>query len=208
MIKHVVFDFDGTIADTSPLIPSIIHELLEQFEKPKLSDDEIVKLMELPWKNAAKAYGIKMREVPKFALAAQKIMHTKLNEVDLHDNMKEVLTDLSDNYTTNIVSLNSKENIKKVIKNHNIHTIGKVYSTKGKTSKRKILKKYMKKFDISNHEILYVGDELGDIKACKKNNIKVIAVTWGYDSKEILKSGNPDYIVDSALDIAAIAAGY
>ena len=208
MIKHVVFDFDGTIADTSPLLPQIVNEVLDHYDKPTLSDEDLDRYMSMRWKDAVKEYGIKFRELPKLALTAQKMMQKQLNNVVLCEDMKEVLTSLSKNYTTNIISLNSKENIQQVMDNHNIKTIEKIFSTKGKVTKNKILKKYMKQFNIKKHEIIYVGDELGDIEACKENDIKVVAVTWGFDSKEVLSSGNPDYLVDSPQEIANIVAAY
>ena len=208
MIKHVVFDFDGTIADTTPLIPEIANEVLRHFDKPILTETEFERYRSMGFKYAVKGLGIKWREIPKYAIAAQKIMSSKLNTVSLCDNVKELLEHLSENYTTSIISLNSKENIEQVIKNHNIDTIEKVFSTKGKASKKKVQKKYLKEFNINKHEMLYIGDELGDIKACRKNDIKVIAVTWGYDSRELLSSGNPDYLVDNPLEIANIVAAY
>ena len=208
MIKHVVFDFDGTIANTTPLVPEIINEVLEYFNKPILTEKELSHYMSIRWKKATKDLGIKWHHLPKYALTAQRMMNKKLDNVDLFENIKEVIEHLSENYTTNIISLNSKDNIEQVIKNHNISSIEKVFSTKGKVNKKKVLKKYLKEFNIKKHELLYVGDELGDIEACKKNDIKVIAVTWGYDSKEILSSGNPDYLVDSPLEISRIVAAY
>lgn len=208
MIKHVVFDFDGTIANTTPLIPEIINEVLTQFNKPILSQDDLSRFMNMHWKDAVKEYGIKWRHLPKYALSAQKIMQNKLDDVALFDNMKELIEHLSEKYTTNIISLNSKENIEYVIDKHNINSIENVFSTRGKITKKKILKKYMKQFNIKKHEMLYIGDELGDIEACKKHDIKVVAVTWGIDNRETLSSANPDYIADSPSDIAGIVAAY
>lgn len=208
MLKHVVFDFDGTIADTKQLLPELINEVLEHFNMPIISDDDMERFTAMQWKDAVKEYGLKLYELPKLALMAQQKMKNKLHRVDLCKNMKEVLDNLSKEYTTNIISLNSKENIEHVINNHNIKTIGEIFSTKGKMTKDKVLKKYMEQYNIKTHEMLYVGDELGDIEACKQNNIKIVAVTWGVDSKEILSSGNPDHLVDCPYEIPNIAAAY
>jgi len=208
MIKHVVFDFDGTIANTLPLVPEIINEVLNRFNRPALSREELSRFMKMHWKDSIKEYGIKWRHLPKYALTAQKVMQGKLDDIALFENIKELIEHLSENYTTNIISLNSTENIRYVIDKHNIGTIENVFSTRGKVTKKKILKKYMKQFNIKKHEMLYVGDELGDIEACKKHDIQVVAVTWGFDTRETLSSGNPDYIVDSPSDIAKIVAAY
>ena len=47
-------------------------------------------------------------------------------------------------------------------------------------------------------ETLYIGDEVRDIDACRKTGIRIISVTWGFNSKEALCRKNPDFLVDSA----------
>jgi len=45
--------------------------------------------------------------------------------------------------------------------------------------------------------MLYVGDEIRDIRAARKVGIAVAAVTWGFNSQEALAAENPDFLVDS-----------
>ena len=42
---------------------------------------------------------------------------------------------------------------------------------------------------------MYVGDMTHDIEAGKEAGVKTVALTWGYQSKEILEKHNPDYII-------------
>jgi phosphoglycolate phosphatase len=51
---------------------------------------------------------------------------------------------------------------------------------------------------------LYVGDEVRDIQACKKSFVKIIAVTWGFDIPDVLKSHNPDFLVSTPKEILDI----
>ena len=39
-----------------------------------------------------------------------------------------------------------------------------------------------------------------DVEGSKKANIKVLAVTWGFDSEENLKASIPDYLVRTPKD--------
>ncbi|WP_425343062.1 HAD hydrolase-like protein [Priestia megaterium] len=57
------------------------------------------------------------------------------------------------------------------------------------------LNNYIKKTKTPNKDIIFVGDEHRDIVACKKSNIKIISVTWGYDFEVLLNEANPDFIV-------------
>jgi len=50
-------------------------------------------------------------------------------------------------------------------------------------------------FDISNS--IYIGDTIQDIKASKKAEVPIIALSRGYHSREILLSENPDFIWDN-----------
>ena len=50
----------------------------------------------------------------------------------------------------------------------------------------------------------YVGDMTHDIETGKSAGVKTIAITTGYQSRNILKSANPDYIVDEMSQILSI----
>ena len=59
----------------------------------------------------------------------------------------------------------------------------------------------MKKYNIKPNEILYVRDEVRDIVACQRIGVDIVAVTYGFNSKELLKKYEPTYLVDSLDDI-------
>ena len=62
----------------------------------------------------------------------------------------------------------------------------------------------LKAFNLKKSEVIYVGDELRDIIACKKVGIKVIWVGWGYDVEDVVKQEYPDYIVHIPNEILGI----
>ena len=45
--------------------------------------------------------------------------------------------------------------------------------------------------------MLYVGDEVRDIRACRRAGIDVAAVDWGYNTRASLAQARPTYEVDS-----------
>ncbi|MBC8014963.1 MAG: hypothetical protein H7X79_04380, partial [Sporomusaceae bacterium] len=51
---------------------------------------------------------------------------------------------------------------------------------------------------------IYIGDEVRDVISCKKVSIKVIAVTWGYDSLDYLLENKPDFIANKPEEILNI----
>ncbi len=41
-----------------------------------------------------------------------------------------------------------------------------------------------------------MGDETRDIEAAKKSKIKIVAVTWGFNSSNVLAQHQPDFLID------------
>ncbi|PMB02817.1 carotenoid oxygenase, partial [Fischerella thermalis CCMEE 5196] len=62
----------------------------------------------------------------------------------------------------------------------------------GKTT---IINNLLKQKQLKPEEVIYVGDETRDIEASKKANIKVVAVSWGFNSPEVLAKQNPNYLI-------------
>jgi len=57
------------------------------------------------------------------------------------------------------------------------------------------------------HDTIYIGDEMGDIEACRKVGLKIISVCWGFNTKASLERENPDYLVDSPENLSKLLLG-
>jgi phosphoglycolate phosphatase len=52
--------------------------------------------------------------------------------------------------------------------------------------------------------VIYVGDEIRDIIAAHKCGIRIISVSWGFHTVDLLASKNPDYLVDNPRQIVQL----
>ncbi|MFH1500385.1 MAG: HAD-IA family hydrolase [archaeon] len=190
MIKYIVFDFDGTLADTFEIIKEIAKS-----EIKGVSDKDFELLRDEGIKNLMKKKKIPIWELPKIVLNVTSKLKKKEN-IKLFPEMVDSIKILSKSYKIGIVSSNSEENIIQTLKKYNINNLFEfVYAQSSIFGKYLVLKKMCKKYQINPSEIVYVGDEDRDIIAAKKINLKVIAVTWGYNSEKRLHKENPDYLV-------------
>jgi|SRR6056297_1404893 len=196
MIKYIVFDFDGTLADTFEIMKEIAKNEFED-----LSDKDFELLRDEGIKGMMKRKNIHVWELPKMVLRFTSKMKNKEN-VKLFPEVLELLKTLSKSYKLGIVSSNSEENIIQNLKKYNAHSLFDfIFSQSSIFGKDKVLKKMCKKYQINSSEVIYVGDEDRDIIAAKKIKIKNIAVTWGYNSEKKLQEVNPDIIVNSPKEI-------
>ena len=129
-------------------------------------------------------------------------------DIKLFEGVELILKQLRKRYRLGIVSSNSEENIKKILKENGVDKLfDYIYSASSLFGKHKNLKRLIKKYKLNLEEVIYVGDEDRDILAAKKVGIKVVAVTWGYNSKEKLMKEKPDYLVSSPKELEKIFKG-
>lgn len=62
----------------------------------------------------------------------------------------------------------------------------------------------MQQENLSFEEVIYIGDETRDIEAARKSYVKAIAVSWGFNSKEVLAEQNPDFLIHQPQELIKV----
>lgn len=203
-----MFDFDGTLADSKDVAFKIYNELAEEHNYKKIKKSEIPEIS-----RASIIEKCKMLNVPKFKLAflfyeATKRFKEHILNINLFDGIKEVVDILNnEDFNLVVVSSNSEDAIKEILHRNDVHVFTNIFSSKNLFGKHKTINNYIKKNNLKREDIIYVGDELRDIDSCKKSGVKIISVSWGFDSPELLMNNKPDYLVNTPREIVDIAKG-
>lgn len=201
MIRLVIFDFDGTIADSFEVSLQIATELLG---RPRPSKEEIEVLRSLPTKAVMKRLGIRSWQLPKLLSKGRKLMAQKTPKVTLFAGLESAFKQFKvAEVQMCIMSSNDKQVIEAFLLQHGCQDyftdiIGGVNLFK----KANQLQRIQSRFGVKSDEMIYVGDETRDIDAAKKAGIHSAAVTWGYNSEAALSERNPDICVERAADLA------
>lgn len=207
-ISTIIFDFDGTIADTLPVIVRLFNSRAKEFGFDKLSTVDIETLRRMKISEIISKYGLTLIKVPYIVGKIKKELNSQIERVKLFDQMKETLYFLNKNkYNLGILSSNSKENIEKFLKSKDLELFNFIYSENNLFGKDKALINLLQKNKINPDKTIYVGDEVRDIDACKEANLKIISVSWGFNKREILEKNKPDYLIDSPEEIVKIVQG-
>ena len=202
VIKHIIFDFDGTVADSIDLALKVGNEIAKKHNFNQLTMDGFREMNNYPIKERSKKMGIPLYRLPALSVEFLFRYRQLIHSLKVFDGIKDVIMELSkEGYYLSIVSSNSVENIKFFLKNNQLEVFNNIISSNNLFGKNQSISKYMRKYKISPDELIYIGDELRDIEACKKTSVKIISVVWGFDSLELLKSGNPDCIAKNPEDI-------
>ena len=199
-MKHLIFDFDGTIVESGPLIYSNFAEYTKNCE---LSWNE---LRDLPSNEVISALGVSKLDLPKLILRIRADFKSKLKEQPIVEGIKEAITNLKEHgFELHIVSSNSEDNIDAFLANHGLReaftSIKSFFTIFGKAHG---IEKLLKEISASPKEAIYIGDETRDIQAAEKVGMQNLAVTWGYNSEKALLSYKPKYLARAPMEMVEI----
>ncbi|KKP24836.1 MAG: Haloacid dehalogenase superfamily, subfamily IA, variant 3 [candidate division TM6 bacterium GW2011_GWF2_28_16] len=209
-ISTIIFDFDGTIADTLPLCIKCINTFAKEYNYAPSNNIEYFrnKTLEDVIKNDLKLH---FYQLPSYGEKLKKMISEQKESIKVFVAINDLITELSKNYKIGIITSNNQEVVETVLEKSNIKNISFIFSSNDHSTIKKIIygksgviTSFLKKNNLNQDQVLYIGDEVRDIQACRKAGVKMAAVTWGYNSKELLEKEKPDYLVDKPLEILKI----
>jgi HAD superfamily hydrolase (TIGR01549 family) len=198
-VKVIVFDFDGTLADTFDAIVRITDGLAREFGYKPASPEDIVHLRNLTSREIIKQSGVSLFKLPFIMRKVKAELNNEIQSVSLVTGMREVLISLKEQGNQlGIITSNSKENVNLFLHKQGLADTFK-FICSGTTlfGKNKIINNFLREEKLAFERVIYVGDETRDIEAAKRSKVKAIAVSWGFNSKEVLAKQNPDFLIDS-----------
>lgn len=205
MVKNIIFDFDGTIANTEALAYHIYEMIVSEYEINKLTKDEFEDLKKVSMYEKFKRHQISIFKLPKLASKAVRILSQMMDEVDPYGGMIDTIKLLHEKgFNLFIVSSNSKKNIKRFLDRHDLNVFTGIFGRARYFGKEKILLKLLKKYDLEGHSTVYIGDEVRDIVSCRNVGIPILSVTWGFDDPEFLYQENDGSVVDTVEQLQSL----
>ena len=202
MINTIVFDFDGTIANTINEILNIFNETSFKFGFGKIDKSHITLL-----RNKGAAWILSNLKIPSYQVPIilndiKKGLSKNIPDSKPVTGMpKTILALKSKGIRLGILTTNSENNVKKFLKLNHIDEFDFIYHGSSLFGKDYLLKKMLREQKLNINTTFYVGDEDRDIVAAHKVGIKIIAVTWGLNTKKLIAKNKPDHIASKPVDI-------
>ena len=204
--RLAIFDFDGTLADSFPFFVRVINQLAEQHGFKKVDLDLVPTYRQYGARQLMEQVGMPAWKLPFVVKSFTSLMRQNATSISLFQHIDELLLYLADRAVTlAIVSSNSHENVSRILGPSNTKLISQFECGVSIFGKPARLQKVLKKAGIPCHEVIYIGDQVADLEAARKEQVAFGAVSWGYGAIESLREHLPDEEFDSVHAIRRIA---
>lgn len=205
-MANLIFDFDGTIADSFRLNVDIFCKITGR--PATHTQRDIDRLRQMQTREVLRELDISLWQIPFLLSKWRKVMTKRMNEIKPFPAIVPVLQKLQQQgHTLSIVSTNSSQNIELFLANCNLRQFfTDIYGNIGFFGKRRILKRILRDKQLTPTDCFYIGDETRDINAGNKVGMRTIAVTWGYTGDKALQTSRPYILVSAPNDLLSACA--
>ncbi|MFH0859451.1 MAG: HAD family hydrolase [Patescibacteria group bacterium] len=199
MIKNIIFDWSGTLADDLVMTYKATMYVFEKLGVKPMSLEEYRNKFFLPYMGFCKNYlpNCTTEQIKQLFLEGVQTVV----DVELYPEVKNVLKKLYDRDIKMIImSATTKERIIADAKRYNIldyfqEIDGDIFD------KTKIIVDTIQRNGFNPEETMCVGDMPHDIDAAKKVGAISVGIFWGHKPKEMLGAVNPDYLISNITEL-------
>lgn len=207
----VLFDFDGTVADTGVGIFNSIQYAVECVGHAPLSNEVLRTFIGPPvFDSFRRELGLNDKEC-EFAVAKyrEKYSESGIYQLEMYNGMRELLTELkANNIRIGIASSKPESFILRLLDiieiREYVDYVSCPAADKANREKFELINSSADFFGIEKSRILMVGDRLFDINGANIAGVDSIGVTFGYGSKKELENAGATYIASSVDEIRDI----
>jgi len=205
MKRIILFDFDGTIADTVDTAADILNDLSTKYEYAKVTKEENKAMRDVTIQEMFKMKNVALYKLPFMMIDVKRELNKRIVHLKPIKGMATVLKELKKkDYKLAIITSNSKENVGHFLENNNLNFFDHIYTGTTLFGKAKVIQGFLKKNNAQLEKAIYIGDEIRDIEATKKVGIPIISVTWGLNSRKGLQRFQPEFLIDKPNEILLV----
>lgn len=200
----VLFDFDGTIADTSPGIKEGLTHVFKLYNLPCMTNEQMDRFIGPPLNDSFVKYcGVDEKTAKQMVLDFRAHYHTKaIDKFFIYPMLEDALKILKEKGLLVAIATSKPEimaiHILKKAGIYKYFDIVQGATLDGKLIKKNdIIKHVLERNELKGKKPIMVGDTEFDIIGAHANSVPALWVNYGFGKKETAEKLQPEYMVET-----------
>ena len=205
MYRLLVWDFDGTLADSMRAGLDLYNRLAPELGVKPVADPAAARAMS--HRQFMRSHGIRFWRLPRLVRRFQAAAAAEADKLRLFPGLAAVLADLRGRGVRHgVLSSNSEGNIRRALAANGVENLfAFVVGCPRLFGKGRALRRLLRADGTDRRHVLYVGDEVRDLEAARGAGVDAAAVTWGFHAEPVLRAAGPEYVVQDPRELLAVA---
>lgn len=206
-LSNLLFDFDGTIADSLAAIVAITNRLAPEFGFRQTPLAEVEALKGLTARQLIRYSGISVLKIPALLRQLRSELRLQSAAIPPCAGMPETLLALhAQQHTLGVITSNTPEAVWAFLAAHQLEAYFTSVAGGGTLFRKgKLIVRCLEQQQFDPDQTVYVGDEVRDIDAARFAGVRSVSVTWGFNSRAALAAAQADWLIDEPSRLLAIA---
>lgn len=188
MIRAVLFDFDGTLADSSEgIFHTALYSVRELGITKEYSDEDLRRFVGPPLHDCFRtAFGMEDPELIESAVAIYRREYDSrgYRMMHLYPGMVELIKHLkADGIKVGVATFKGEQLVKFCLENLGVLSLfDSVHGSDMQENRTKgdIIRLVLDDFSLSGNDVLMIGDTINDLKGAKEAGVQFLGVTYGF----------------------------
>jgi phosphoglycolate phosphatase len=201
--KLIIFDFDGTLANTFPTFARVFDQAADKYGFRRLDRDNYVALRGYDARQMMAHHGIPLWKVPAITRFMRAGLADDIGDIALFDGMEQVLRTLkAQGVVLTIVTSNSLVNVQRILGPQNSALFDQIECGASLFGKLPKVRKVLAATGIARQDTLLIGDEIRDAKVSAEAGVGFGAVAWGFNHVDALIAQKPQRVFRQVAELA------
>jgi phosphoglycolate phosphatase len=193
--KLIIFDFDGTLADTFPWFTAVLNDVAERYRFRRIEPHEVDSLRGYSARQLLDHLGIKPWKLPFIARHMRRLATDDGEPAPIFPGIEPMLRQLgAAGFVLAIVSSNTERNIRRALGPELAGLFSHFACGAGLFGKAAKFRQIARRAAVEHDRCLCIGDEIRDGEAAREAGMAFGAVGWGFTSSAALEALAPEFL--------------
>lgn len=206
--RLVIFDFDGTLADSAGWMRGVLNDLARRHRFREVGGDVVEALRGEDTRAILAHLGVAPWRLPFIARDLRRRAARDAHLIPVFPGVRELLEELAGRgVTVAIVSSNAEATVRAVLGPDSAARIACYACGASLFGKRAKIRRVLRRTGCARQHAIAIGDEVRDLEAATAERIATGAVSWGYATPALLRAQRPTAMFESIDQLRRALAG-